>query len=47
MPEPGDEVLVGAQVVSKETQRTEYLWSIVNENGLPKIIIKKSPLELK
>jgi hypothetical protein len=47
MPRPGDEILVGAQFVSKETERQEYFWGIVNENGVPKALAKKSPLELK
>jgi hypothetical protein len=47
MPKPGEEVLVGAQFVSKETQKTEYLWKIVNDNGVRKTVIKKSPFHLK
>jgi hypothetical protein len=43
MPPPGGEVLVGAQFVSKETTRAEYLWKIVNEAGKPRTVVVKSP----
>lgn len=47
MPELGSEVLVGAQIVSRETSPSEYLWGIVNDNGVPTIVFKKSPPELQ
>jgi hypothetical protein len=43
LPPPGHEVLVGAQFVSKETQREEYLWKIINEAGKPKTVVIKNP----
>jgi hypothetical protein len=47
MPQVGDEVLVGAQFTSTETEKQEYLWKIVNENGMPKTLFIKNPPELK
>jgi hypothetical protein len=43
MPGFGDEVLVGAEFVSKETKKQEYLWHLVNERGIPKAIFIKWP----
>lgn len=47
MPSPGAEILVGAQLVSKETDRQQYLWKIGNEKGAPAIVIVESPLHFK
>ena len=47
MPSPKEEVLVGAQFVSKETQRQEYLWRIVNLDGVSKTVTVKNPHDLK
>lgn len=43
MPRPGEEVLVGAQFVSKETEKQEYFWHMVNDSGVPKAIFIKYP----
>jgi hypothetical protein len=48
MPPRNREILIGAQFVSKETEPTEYMWKIVNENGLPKFItVKNADADLK
>lgn len=47
LPEPSGEVLVGAQLVSGETDKEEYLWRIVNENGMPKTIAVRAPRAFK
>ncbi|MCX6563427.1 MAG: hypothetical protein NTU60_07455 [Candidatus Aminicenantes bacterium] len=47
MPSPEGEILLGAQFVSKETQRQEHLWRIVNDGGAPKIVTVKSPHDFK
>jgi hypothetical protein len=43
MPTPGDEVIVGAQIVADEIEKKEYLWKFVNENGSPKIVFVRNP----
>lgn len=47
MPPPGAEILIGAQFVSKETDRQEYLWKIINDAGIPTILFLKNPYDFK
>ncbi len=47
IPLPNEEILVGAQFVSKETEKQEYLWKIINNSGCPKVIVIKSPDDIK
>jgi len=43
MPGFGDEVVVGAEFVSRETGKQEYLWHMIDEGGIPKTIFLKYP----
>lgn len=43
MPQPGEEVMVGAQFSSTETDPQEYLWKFINDNGSPKRVTIKDP----
>jgi hypothetical protein len=47
MPDPSGEIMVGAQLVSTETEKEEYLWRVVNENGTPRPVVVKAPREFK
>jgi hypothetical protein len=37
LPPPGQKIMFGAQIVSKTTDYTQYIWGLVNENGKPVI----------
>ena len=47
LPPPNAEILIGAQIVSKETEKQQYVWRIVNENGIPKVTVIEKPVKIK
>lgn len=47
LPEPGREIIFGAQITSTEIDKQQYYWKIVNDAGRPRFIIVDSPHDLK
>ena len=48
VPPSGREISIGAQFVSKETEKQEYMWRMVNEAGASKFItVKNADADLK
>jgi hypothetical protein len=43
LPEPNERILLGAQIVSTETDKQEYLWNVVNDGGHPRVVTLRSP----
>jgi hypothetical protein len=39
MPGPNERVIIGAQFVSKETNKRDYMWNLTNDNGRPTTVI--------
>jgi hypothetical protein len=43
LPPPDGEIAVGAQLVSTETSKQEYLWRVVNDSGTPRVVFVRNP----
>jgi len=43
LPTSGSDITVGAQFVSKETSRDEYIWRIINNGGVPEAVSVRQP----